>query len=267
MKVLEFGSFDFATKNELFQALFKNQDDFIDLKKSQVYKSCEKGSLSIPHSKSAAATKSIEGAQEGFIYPIVSTTKFMDSHMDVHFDGCFNRTVKNQQGKVKYVLDHELRYESVIAWQNDVKMIKQSIDWGVVGKDFDGQTEALIFEINKENIKRKDVLRDIENKVEEFENSIRMVYHKIRLGMNSDLKDHKANKKYFDDRIDSIANKDEVMDLGYFWGVEELGIYKEASLVVAGGSNSATSIFESAESTSNKHDSPKGTQKRIKRFL
>jgi len=260
MKVLEFGAYDFTSKKELFTGLYEKQHEIIDLKKSNVYKSCEKGGISIPHQKDEYSIKSIEGAKSGFIYPIISTTKFMDSHSDVHFDGCFNKTLKEQQGKVKYILDHQLNYDSVIAWQKDVVMSVKNIDWGVVGKSFQGQTEALIFEISKDAIKRKDVLLDIENKVGEFENSIRMVYHKITLGMNSELKEHKENKEYFEKRISSIVNKDEVLESGYFWGVEQLGIYKEGSLVVAGGSNSATSIFEAANSTSSKIEPPKSTQ-------
>jgi len=268
MKSIEFGNYDFGSKKELFKSLFEKQDLIIDLKKSQVYKSCDKGGLKILHSKTLNSEKSIDGAKEGFIYPIISTTRFLDSHKDVHFDGCFNKTIKDQQGKIKYILDHQLNYDSVIAWQKDVKLVKQLIDWSTVGKDFDGQTEALIFEISKDNIKRKDVLLDIENKVEEFENSIRMVYHKIVLGMNSDHKEHKKNKTYFDKKIDSIANKDEVLEDGYFWGVEELGIHKEGSLVVAGGSNSATSIFEAVGDTSKKIEPSRDTQKvKRKRYL
>jgi hypothetical protein len=153
------------------------------------------------------------------------------------------KTAKEQQGKVVYALDHELKYDSIIAWQKDVRMFIAKMGWAVVGKSYEGQTEGLVFEISKDNIVRKDVLKAIEDKVSEFENSIRMQYVKMTLGMNSKNSDHKANKSYYDERIGLIANKEEVEADGYFWGVDELRIYKEASLVVAGGSNDATSIF------------------------
>ena len=53
-------------------------------------------------------------------------------------------------------------------------------------------------------------------------------------------------KKFFkidSQRINEIANKEVAIEQGYFWGVEELKIHKEGSLVVAGGSNDATSIY------------------------
>jgi len=243
-KAIELPGQEFKTKAEMHLALKTNADKIIGIKKAQVHKSAEKGqlfSLNAPM-KTSTIKAGIE-AKEGFIYPIISTTRYLDSHKDCHFDGCFTKTVKDQQGKIHYALDHEIKFDSIIAWPKDITMSVQSIDWSVVGKDYVGKTEALVFEINKDKIVRKDVLQAIESKVADFENSIRMVYHKIVLGIDSTEKGFEAEKKYYDERIGSISNKEEVEKDAYFWGVEELQIYKEGSLVVAGGSNDATSIF------------------------
>lgn len=256
IKAIEFPNRTFKTEDELFRALKSNEDKLIDIKKSNIFKSCEKGQISFLNADKAfdeQANKNFR-AKADYIYPIISTTNYMDSHKDVHFPGCFNKTVKEQQGRVKYILDHDLRYDSILAWQKDIRMFKSNIDWALVGKNYEGETEALVFEIAKKNIVRKDVLQAIEDKVEEFENSIRMVYHKIYLGINSKDKDYADNKEYYDSRIDLIANKEEVMKQGYFWGVEELGIYKEGSLVVAGGSNDATYIYAKTETEADDND-------------
>lgn len=249
IKAIEFPDRIFKDKNELFCALKNREEKIISLKKGQIYKSNEKGSCVLPFNTKILgdATKSIDGAKEGYIYPIISTTNYLDSHKDVHFNGCFKKTVKEQQGKVVYALDHELKYDSILTWEKGVKMFVDKIDWSLVGKSYEGQTEALIYEIKESDFRRLDVLEDIKNEVSDFENSIRMVYYKITLGMNSDHKDHKENKKYYDDKFALIANKEAVESEGYFWGVEELGISKEASLVVAGGSNDATSIYQGKE--------------------
>lgn len=264
IKSVDFPERQFKSKSELFKCLFDNQKEIINIKKSQIYKSHDKRRLpfnSLDVSK-MSALKSFQ-AKDNFIYPIISTTNYMDSHKDVHFRGSMTKTAKEQNGKVKYILDHELKYDSVLAWEKDVNMFVSEIPWGMVGKSYIGTTEALIFEINKDNIRKKEVLSDIENKVSDFENSIRMVYFKINLGLDSDDKEYKENKKYFDDRIDLIANKEEALKDGYFWGVEELGIWKEGSLVVAGGSNDATSIFEpSGDTQSIINESQKSTRRR-----
>jgi hypothetical protein len=273
IKAIEFPNRTFSSIDELFKALKTNESKLIDLKKSQVYKSSEKGQVSFLNGEkvfSGTENKNFR-AKSDYIYPIISTTNYMDSHKDVHFPGCFNKTMREQEGKVKYVLDHDLKWDSILAWQKDVKMFKSNVDWALVGKNYEGETEALIFEIKKSNIIRKDVLQAIEEGVEEFENSIRMVYHKIYLGINSKDKDYADNKEYYDSRINSIANKDAVNKNGYFWGVEELGIYKEGSLVVSGGSNDATSIFSKIEagndSTSNKEEPEESTQENQKSYF
>jgi hypothetical protein len=185
VKIKELGDRTFKSKEELFSVLYHHQHDIIDCKKSQVYKSCEKGALLFNQLKVNEVNKSLPNAKSGFIYPIISTTNYLDTHKDVHFSPCFNKTHIEQKGKVKYILDHKNTYDNVLAWSKDVNMLVQRIDWALVGKNYEGQTEALIFEIAEENFKRKDVLNDIKNKVEAFENSISMVYYKIFLALNS----------------------------------------------------------------------------------
>ncbi len=234
---------DFENKEDVFKALFESQDKIIDLKKSQTYKSVEKGSGILFDFETQ---KSFE-IEQGFIYPIVSSCNWFDSHKDVHFPGCFNKTIKEQAGKVKYILDHNLAYDSVLAWAKDVEMFIENIELKQLNKTESGVVECLCFKISEEYIIRKDVLASIKNKVEDFQNSIRMTYHKVKLGMKSDNKEHRVEREYYEKRISEIINKDEAEENGFFWGVEELGIYKEASLVVAGGSNSATSILVPAK--------------------
>lgn len=248
-KCIEFPDKEFATKEEMFKELKANEDKLIGLKKAQVFESCKKHQISflnLDMAKAGVTGKANFEVKEGFIYPVISTTRYMDSHKDVHFDGCFNKTKSEQQGKVYYALDHKLDFANIAAWPKDVNMFTSMIDWSLVGKDYYGQTEALIFEIAEKNV-RPDVLNAIKERLGEFENSIRMVYHKIKLAANSTDKDLAENKAYFDSRIESIANKDLAREMGYFWGVEELGIHKEGSLVVSGGSNDATSIITLSE--------------------
>jgi hypothetical protein len=260
IKALEFPNKTFTTKEDLFSELKKNESRLIDLKKSNVYKSHEKGQFSFLNAdKLFNAEKSLINAKEGFIYPIISTTNYMDSHKDVHFNGSMTKTAKEQNGKVVYALDHELKFDSIIAWQKDVNMFIANIGWDMVGKNYLGTTEALVFEINKDAITRKDVLKAIENKVSEFQNSIRMLYVTVKLGLDSNAKENAENKKYFDMRINEIVNKEQAIEDGYFWGVEELKIYKEGSLVTAGGSNDATSIYNKNIEAVNNTSTPEPT--------
>jgi hypothetical protein len=239
IKAIEFPNREFATKEDLFDALVKNESKLADIKKAQIKESIGIAIANITDD----AVKGIKGAKDDCVYAIVSTTNFYDSHKDVHFPKCFDKTVKDQQGTVHYALDHKLEWDSIVMWKENIRMFVSKLDWALVGKEYDGKTEALILELPKDNFKRKDVLEAILTKQSDFENSIRMIYIKLKLGVNSENKEHAEQKSYYDLRKGEIANFDEVEKEGYFWGVEELRIYKEASLVVAGGSNSATSIY------------------------
>lgn len=253
IKSIYFPSKNFASKDELFAALKANEENILDIKKANIYKGCDKSQTIGNAIFSEEVTKGIGFAtKNNFIYPIISTTKYMDSHDDVHFDGCFTKTVKDQQGKVYYCADHDLSLKGIIATKKDVEMVVKNIDWSIVGKDYQGQTQALIFCIDKSTIKNQDALSLIESDPE-LENSIRMQYVKVMMGIDSKDKMYAVNKQYFDSRINEISNKDKAIEQGFFFGVEELKIHKEGSLVIAGGSNDATRIYQ--EST----EPPNGT--------
>lgn len=242
IKSVLFPDKEFTTKEELFKELKANENRIIDLKKSAIQESCAKGQIGLLTLDKIDLTDTKFDIKKGFIYPVISTTNYLDSHDDVHFKGCFDNTIKDQQGKVHYTSDHELKLQNIIAWKDDVKMFVKEIEWSLVGKSYNGTTQALIFEIEESKVINEKALELIKAK-KQVENSIRMRYISIKLAINSNDEDYIENKAYFDNRVNNIANKEQAIERGYFWGVEELGIFKEGSLVVAGGSNDATAII------------------------
>lgn len=242
IKSIYFPDKSFTTKAELFADLAINVEKIISVKTSEVYKSVDKGCTA-----DGFLLKVAEGAvkvgpqmKDGYIYPIINTTLYLDSHDDVHFNGIWDRSAKEQNGKLFYVADHEIKIDSIIAWPQDVAVMVKSIPWSFVNKDYPGNTEGLIYEIAKDKIVNSTAKGIIEDK-RPVQNSVRMQYVKIQMGMNSDAKEHIDYKNYFDKHVDSIANKDVALERGYFFGVEEAKIIKEGSMVVL-GSNDATAI-------------------------
>lgn len=258
----EFPNEKFATKQELFKALRENAEKIISLKCADVIKSCEKENSGVFAfiDNMGGALKGIN-LKQGYIYPVINTVNYLDSHNDVHIEGLWNKSVREQQGKVYYVADHELKLSSVIAYPKSVNMTLQRIPWGMVGKNYDGETEALIFEINKNDIVNDNVKSAIEEK-QGLQNSVRMRYVKIQLAINSTEKEDIEYKKAYDTYSPFIVNKDTLEERGYFWAVTEAKIEKEGSLVLF-GSNDATSIMtnEAADGTSLGIEPQKSTQK------
>ncbi len=265
IRLREFPDRTFKTKEHAFAALKEHKDKIISLKCSQVYKSIDKCDLrTVPFlTKSLFSAKNAKEPwmKDGLIYPIINTTKYFDNHGDVHFDGIWKRSLKQNVGKLYYVEAHSLKIADIIAWPESVTSFTKIVPWSMVGKNYEGETEALIYGIPEEKIEHQGALKVIAEK-RDMQNSVRMIYVKIFLGMNSDGKDWEEEKEYWDEKYPLIANKADVEEYGYFWGVEEAKIFKEGSMVIA-GSNDATAIQynkEPASGTSLKTDSPNGTQ-------
>ncbi len=259
----EFPNVEFASKEELFKTLRENATKIISLKCADIVKSCEKGGQVDTFFLKENAIKGFEMKQD-YIYPVINTTKFLDSHNDVHMDGIWNKSVNEQNGKVYYVADHELKLNSIIAYPSSVNVMLKRLPWGALGKNYEGETEALIYEIPKSEIVNSLAKKAIEEKAP-MQNSVRMRYIRIKLALNSTSKEDIEYKANWDESINLIANKDVAYENGYFWAVYEAKIEKEGSMVLF-GSNEVTPILtnEAANGTSqDKNEPPVGTQTKI----
>lgn len=241
---------EFQTQKDLVKAICKNHKTIIDFKQKQIHKSIDKGQgillnktemfLSENSNKENSFIKKVK---ENNIYPIINSTNWLDSHDDVHLKGCYKKTVKEQQGKVYFVDAHQKTTQSIITFKSDVRMFYDSVLWKTLGKNYQGETEALIFEIAKENV--KDWALDLINKENDIQCSLAMKYGQLFFAVDTDDKEYKANKELFEQYKSEIINQDDLSERGYFFGVKEIQIMGEGSMCpITGGSNSATSIYQ-----------------------
>jgi hypothetical protein len=239
---------EFNTDKELFKALKQNKSEIISFKKSQVFKSIDKGvsvkTNKLDISKVSGALKG-QFSDEDYYYIAVNTTKILDSHSDLHVDGIWNKTAKEQNRKNALVDSHEMSLKTTIARRQNVEMFVADIPFSMIGKDYEGETQALIYKIHKDNIREeyKEFLQD----GSDIEASVRMQYVNIELAMNSTEKDDEREKKVYDDNINKIANKSDFEDIKYFWVVSEAKNIGESSLVL-NGSNHATGMIQNEPS-------------------
>jgi len=272
IKSIYFPGKEFATKDELFKSLRENVDKIIACKTAETYKSHFKGSASISTGFLVKANdeqcKTGPQMKADYIYPVINTTLYMDSHYDVHLNGIWSRSVKEQQGKLYYVADHEIKTNTIIAWPQDVNAMVKTVPWSWIGKDYEGSTEALIYEIAKSAIVNDGAKKIIDDK-RPVQNSVRMQYVKIHLGMNSTAKEDIKYKAFYDAHIETIANKEVAEEQGYFFGVEEAKIIREGSMVPL-GSNDATPIRQKDEAdtiTSEHKDGPENHSTQEKQYF
>lgn len=235
---------DFSTKQELFKALKENSKEIISLKKSQVYKSVEKDrALSVRSKKLDVSKVSNEATKEMFsddsyYYIAVNTTGILDSHGDLHVKGIWNKTAK-EQNKRNYLVDtHVMSMNTTIARKEYVEMFVAEIPFSMVGKDYEGNTEALIYKIPKDKVINQ-LAKEWLDSGDDIEASVRMKYVTVELAFNSDDSDDEVYKRTYDKYVSQVANKNDFESLDYFWVVKEAKNESESSLVL-NGSNPAT---------------------------
>lgn len=241
---------DFSTKEEMFKELVKNETKIAELKKATLKNT---DSINIFGIKDNNSIKALSFVKDGFVYPIINTTNYFDSHGDVHFPNLWNKSLKDKSKKIFYVLEHELELDSVIAFPNDVNAFVKNVNWSDLGLSYDGQTQALIFEIAKDKI-RIDKVAELFQEQVSFENSVRMRYINVNLAINSTSSDYEKQYTLWKARIDQVANKDVAIENGYMWCIDEASIEKEGSLVLFGSNDATPIIYQKAEKSTSKCD-------------
>lgn len=244
---------EFAEKSEMFIELKANKDKIVGLKKAN-FKNTD------PISFIIKSSEVIKGAADGevvgigsFVYAVINTTNYYDSCGDVHLDGIWDNSIKDQKGKLYYVINHDLKLGSVIAYPNDVEASVQGLKWSDLGLDYKGGTQALVFKAKLTEATNKDALSAIITK-QDIQNSVRMGYISMILCIDDKSEDFKQEKANFDKYLEIIANKQDAQDAGYFWAIAEAKIIKEGSAVLFGANDATPILYTDPASTSQKEE-------------
>lgn len=236
--VKEFPDKEFSNKEELFKALRENKNTLIAQKKMVTKFADAVISYVELDKKQSEAIKEDNSTNEDVsklkAKLVINTTNLMDSHSDVHFKGIWNKSVKEQKN-ILLLQEHQMKFNSIIS--DNVQASVKKMSWNKLGYDFEGDTEALIFDSDIEKERNEFMFKQY-SKGYVKEHSVGMRYVKLDLAINSESKYDVEEKAVWDKYIDEIANKEVAEAQGYFWAVTEAKII-EGSAVVK-GSNYAT---------------------------
>ena len=238
---------EFESKEDLFKALAENETLIVDAKKAQIYKSIDKGLQIVTDQKGiekALTSEENKGLKfdDNYYYFVVNSSNILDSHNDMHVDGNWKKTVKEQQGKVYLVFDHTLKRSEIIAMQKDIEMLTAKIPFSLLGKNYDGESYCLIYKVAKDKIVNKEAKQWLEDG-HKLEASVRMQYVNIETAFNTNDKEYAKQKENYDMYFPLIANKEDFEEIEYFWIVKEAKNVYESSLVLF-GSNGATGLIQ-----------------------
>lgn len=242
---------DFDTKKEMFRALKERKEEIIGLKKAAT-------KFTDPVSYRFKATNAEKAENESnvkvgdTIYAIINTTNYLDSHGDVHIPGIWDVSVKDQRNKLYYIINHDLEIGKVIAYPRDVEAMVKTMEWSELGLPYTGVTQALIFAAKLTDKSNRDFLAAAMDK-EDLQNSVRMRYIKFTICIDDNDSEFAVERANFYKYLPDIANKEDVMEAGYFWAIEQAAIEKEGSAVLF-GSNDATPILYTDPGSTNQEN-------------
>jgi hypothetical protein len=238
-------------KDELFDFLKKNKSALLAEKK-MFGKEGEAVSFLCPlfdHGakafKAAGAinTSELLSKNELLVKIAINTTKLLDSHCDVHFDGLWKKSLKESGKSVLHLKSHKGDFEFIIAdaLDGEIKAYTEIMSWKDLGFSFKGDTEVLIFESIVKKARNPFMFEQYAKGYVKH-HSVGMGYVKVFMCINSEEKYLTEEKENWDTYYPQIANKDAADERGYFWAVTE-GKVIEGSAVVR-GSNFATPTLE-----------------------
>jgi hypothetical protein len=252
-----YGEKEFDTRDEMFAFIRENKRALKAAKKAQV-KRADAVTMA-PMEQQPDVIKSDAASDGRFqLSVVINTTKVMDSHSDVHIDGLWKKSLKEQK-YTPLLKSHSWDFEDVIT--DEVKATAETMTWRSLGVKYDGETQALVFNATVDPT-RNPFMADQYRKGYVRNHSVGMQYVTLYLCMNSDNKYDAEEKANWDKYIKQVVNADDAIQQGYFWAVTEAKIVEGSAVLF--GSNPITptlSVGEPPESTAKSEDNepPKGT--------
>lgn len=220
MKRLEIPEFE--ERKNLQKFLFENKAKLMAQKKAITKEADGIGMSSILFANKEGASKSepidINSVDEIQVKAIINTTNMIDSHVDLHVSGIWNKTVKENKNML-HVQEHKSNeFKSIISDGDDLEAIVKEYTWKELGFDINGKTEALQFN-SKVRKDRNEYMFDAYAKGRVKNHSVGMRY--VKIVMCIDNEDYGAEHEAWQKYIEYAINPDVAEQRGYFWAVTE----------------------------------------------
>ena len=258
----------YTNKADLFRFLKDNKATLIAQKKHEIKCADPVCAFAVADREEGEVAKAAAGSVSDLlakdkisVRSVINTTNLLDSHGDVHIKGLWKKSIKEQ--KSLYLLqEHKMTFDHIIS--DEVRASAVRMKWSDLGVDFDGETEALVFDSEVEKVRNPFMFEQyargyIKN------HSVGMRYVQLHLCVNSEEKYYIEEKENWDKYIGEVANKSEAEHQGYFWAVTEAK-FVEGSAVPLGSNwitptQSVKEFIEPPSGTRKDNEPPQSTQK------
>lgn len=228
--------------NDFLKYLFENKSALMKQKKSMIKHADAISAACVPFYQRDGVEKADTipaDVDKIRVKPVINTTYLMDSYDDVHIDGIWDNSLK--ENNPDYLINsHKFDFENVIS--DEVKVYVKTLSWKELSLDFKGETQALIYD----SVISKDDSPSMFDKYRTGrvkQHSVGMQYVDFDLALGD--KRYKDEYERWEKYIDRIANKSLAERKGYFWAIVEAKNI-EGSAVLR-GANFATPVLSVRE--------------------
>lgn len=235
---------EFKTKQELYAFLVENKEALIAQKCSTIKEADGFGCHTVLLRDGLVGKKapSIVDAEEIRVKVVINTTKIMDSHDDVHIDGLWAKSLKENK-RIMHVQEHKSnQFDKIISSGEDLKAFTKEMAWKELGYNADGETQALIFDSLIKSSRNEYMFNQYKSGYVD-NHSVGMQYVKLDIAIND--KEYEKEQDFFNKYIETIVNKQKAIDKGYFWVITEAKAIEGSA--VPNGSNPVTPVISTGE--------------------
>jgi hypothetical protein len=246
----------FKTKKELYDFLVNNKESLISQKKALLkHADCVmyQPSVNIDISKKtvnkANEPITIDSLESIKVIAVINTTNIIDSHLDMHLNGLWNKSVKENKS-IMHLQEHKMAFDKIISDGDKLKAYVKNYTWKELGFDYDGETEALVFESTIDKERNEFMFRQYANGWVK-QHSVGMRYVQLVMCIND--KDYGAEYEAWEKYFPLAVNKEVAEERGYFWVVKE-GKAIEGSAVLLGSNFATPTLDNNSKSIEPSHD-------------
>lgn len=246
---------------------FANRQEFIDYFKANksTVLACKKAALKTEaispnfiFDSSAVSKSNLEVLKHGdSVKNVINSIHFYDSHGDVHLKGNWNKTAKEQNGRIHHAINHDLSVGNIVAYPKDVNLFVTTATWKSLGIDAEGSTEIFAAESKLTDKSNSHAFKGYRDQVG-FQHSPRMRYIDGAFAIKSDDPDLTEENALFEKVYPHIVNKQDLVE-DMFFAVKEAAISGEFSTVI-NGSNYATTQLINEPQKSTPHEPSSDTR-------
>ena len=238
---------DNLTGKELFDFCVKNEDLIIHAKKTAVKWSDNLHYSTITNIPAANKAEGVNINKNLTVKLAISPSNYMDSHMDVHIPGLWNKSIADNKSKGFYLLkNHGRDFTDVIA--AGMKAVTENIEFRKLGFNAIGAAEVMCFtgEITPD---RNAFMYDQYAKGYVNNHSVGMQYVKMITCINDE--DYPVQMENWNKYRPMVINGNVADEAGIFWAITDAKIIEGSAVLFGSNDITPTLSIETKQDTEN----------------